>query len=900
MENIYYRGLNTDLELNGPILSFLENPVGVGSTVTGSVTLSGIATVSWASTSPSPIGNIKYQWYEVNVGVLSDGTNITGSATTTLTISNLISPDDSGREFYVEADYVPTDEYDSALKGTGNATNEPFNSGIATITVDPLIEIIAEPSTTESVINQSSTFSINAGLTDSSYGDVNYQWTLNGNEVSDGTVTDIIGTTAFQEGNQSFNYDSDATLNVIDARDITITIAGGAGGGGASGNAGHFGRAGRLPYAPGQTDVSRTLKFEVGRRGNGGSGVNGGSGGTSSYASGGSGGPGGGGGGGGGGGATAVYDETLGRYTIVSAGGGGGGGSNTGGPPNARGGGLGFGRSRDVMSNSTSSPDPGNTGVNRGGGGGGGAQPSNYPASGAGGNASDGNGGASGFDTRTADFAYDGWGVSGNGYVNISYVGKVAVDTTITRNTIVSGSNSSVLTLSTNQVGIQTVSCIVSSPVATNTPGISTTASLVVRENAEEYLLNIEGINGTDTANLSVIDLFNGEYEFTTFTGDPTLGSFNSLYSFYCPDRDIDIEMDLYGGKGSDSGSNTGGEGGFSRIRLTLEQNVEYAIAGLIGSINAPFFYRKASLIACVGGGGKAGPNGNGGTGGGISISGQRGFGIGGGTGGASTSLSTNGVFGSLTSLTAESPDTKAAIPNGGRTLSCTKGVYWKNQGISACGDVGTTQFRISDGTVVTNTANIERGYKDGYNIIQTAGGSSQFPGSGGAGAAGGGGGTNNSGGGGASGYSDGSATLVDTQSGGSSGNARVIIRIADPRLYVPIGSLSHTFNNASNTNTNFQFTGAIIDAVSASPGAPDQSVDRSTNQKHYVITMNSPYSDIVVSDVSIQTAGGGIGNCSLVKQERVPGSTTQWRLWFQKSNGFTTYVRGFTVTGIA
>ena len=38
MENIYYRGLNTDLELNGPILSFLENPVGVGSTVTGSVT----------------------------------------------------------------------------------------------------------------------------------------------------------------------------------------------------------------------------------------------------------------------------------------------------------------------------------------------------------------------------------------------------------------------------------------------------------------------------------------------------------------------------------------------------------------------------------------------------------------------------------------------------------------------------------------------------------------------------------------------------------------------------------------------------------------------------------------------------------------------------------------------
>ena len=63
MENIFYRGLPTDLELNGPVLSFLENPVGVGSTVTGSVTLSGIATVSWATTSPSSIGSIDYQWY---------------------------------------------------------------------------------------------------------------------------------------------------------------------------------------------------------------------------------------------------------------------------------------------------------------------------------------------------------------------------------------------------------------------------------------------------------------------------------------------------------------------------------------------------------------------------------------------------------------------------------------------------------------------------------------------------------------------------------------------------------------------------------------------------------------------------------------------------------------------
>ena len=794
MENIYQRGLPTDLELNGPTLSFIEQPVGVGSTVTGSVTMSGIATVSWTSTTPSSIGVISYQWYEVSVGVLSDDTNISGSATTTVTISNLKSPQDNNREFYLEADYTPTDEYGSILKGTGNATNEPLNSGIATITVEPLIEIISEPSTTETIINQSSTFSINAGLTDSTYGDVAYQWSVNGNEVSDGTVTDIVGSTAFIEGNQSFTYTSDTTLELIDARNITIVVAGGAGGAGVNGpgpqNGGN-GRAGRLPYAPGQTDVNRTLNFQVGRAGNSGSGVNGGSGGTSSYASGGSGGPGGAGGGGGGGGATAVYDETLGRYTIVSAGGGGGGGGNTSGPPNARHGGLGFGRVRAAMSNSTSSPDPGNTGVNRGGGGGGGAQPTNYPGAGGAGNSADGNGGASGFDERTASFAYDGWGIQGNGYASISYTGKTAVDTTVTRNTIVSGSQTNVLSLTADQVGIQTVSCSVVSAEATNSPLISTTANFVVRSTADEYFVKVEGVNNTDTANLTDVDLFNGEYEFTTSTGDPTENAFIREYSFYSPDKDLNVEMDLYGAKGVDVGSRSGGEGGFSRIRFTIERNVEYVLAGLIDSINTPFLYKKATLIACVGQGGEAGSSADGGFGGGIGIAGESGLGSG-GLGGQridTGALPANGIYGSSTSLVAVTPDTNAETRvgqgnGGGRTLPCARGVYWRDQGKSPCEDLGTIKFRNSDGTEVSNTAEIARGYKSGYNIIQTKGGGTGagFPGkaAGGNGATGGGGNTTgNGGGGGGSGYTDGSITVVSTQSGGSEfTNAKAILRI--------------------------------------------------------------------------------------------------------------------------
>tara|TARA_B100002019_G_scaffold290121_1_gene307129 strand:- start:53 stop:2746 length:2694 start_codon:yes stop_codon:yes gene_type:complete len=811
MENIYQRSLPTDLELNGPTLSFTTQPVGIGSTVTGSVTLTGIATVSWATTTPSSFGTISYQWYESDGTALSDDANISGSGTTIVTISNLRSPQDNGRQFYLEADYNATDEYDNVKLGTGNAFNEPKKSDTVGITVEPLIEIISQPTTSEVIANQNATFTIDAGLTDTSYGDVSYQWLLNGNVVSDGTITDTIGSTALVEGNQSFTYTSDTALELIDARNITIVVAGGAGGQGVSGpgvNGGN-GRAGRLPYAPGQTNVNRTLKFQIGRAGNSGSGGDGGKGGASSYAAGGDGAPGTH-GGGGGGGATAVYDETLNRYTIVSAGGGGGGGSGTSGPPNDRHGGLGFGRVRDAMSNDTSSPDPGGNGSNKGGGGGGGAQPTNYPAAGAGGNGADGNGGASGFDTRTAAFAYDGWGIQGNGYASITYTGKTAVDTTVTRNTIISGSTTKTLSLTSDQVGIQTVACSVSSNVATNSPLISNTENFVVRSTAEEYLVNIEGINNTDTANLTRVDLFNGEYEFTTSTGDPTQNAFIREYSFYSPDKDLNVEMDLYGAKGADFGSRSGGEGGFSRIRFTMAKNVEYVLAGLIEVVNAPFLYRKATLIACVGEGGDAGFESAGGFGGGINVAGENGSGVDGGNGGdlvAAGTLPSNGYYGTLTSLTPVNPDTTSNEPQGGgRTIPCARGVYWRDQGKAPCDDLGTIKFRNSDGTEVTNTAEISRGYKSGYNIIQTKGLGETFAnaGDGGTGAMGGKGGRKGYGGGGGSGYTDDSVTVVSTQQGGSEfTTAKVVLRIVTRTIQ----KVTFTQSRTTNENGGFDMT---------------------------------------------------------------------------------------------
>jgi len=84
----------------------------------------------------------------------------------------------------------------------------------------------------------------------------------------------------------------------------------------------------------------------------------------------------------------------------------------------------------------------------------------------------------------------------------------------------------------------------------------------------------------------------------------------------------------------------------------------------------------------------------------------------------------------------------------------------------------------LSDGTEVTNSGIIARGFKDGYVINRTAGGGSTSAGNGGDGATGGnGGGVGKGGGGGGSGYSDGSIEIVKTQLGGCTGNANVIIR---------------------------------------------------------------------------------------------------------------------------
>tara|TARA_Y100001963_G_scaffold108056_1_gene149405 strand:- start:970 stop:3087 length:2118 start_codon:yes stop_codon:yes gene_type:complete len=496
-------------------------------------------------TPPANKGSVDYRWHEVGVGPLSDSANVTGTATTTLTLSNLITPTDNGREFFLQVDYDPQTAVGiGSMKITGNAPNEPFNSGISTVTVTPLVEITTQPVATSTFPNVATDITVVASLTDSSFtDDIQYQWQMDGLDVSDGIIT---------------------KSNVV---------------------------------------------------------------------------------------------------------------------------------------------------------------------------------------------------------------------------TEVSGATTPTLTLTSNNSGISyNVRCVVSSATASNSLIVSD--SVIYTVNVPTNTINIESIKNAGTlATLSSVDLDTGDITINAATSSTAADFF--LYSLYAPNKDVDVEMDLYGGKGDTVGANQGGEGGFSRIRFTMEQNEEYVIAGLIEAIKTPFVYHKASLIACVGGGGNAGTGGSGGDGGGIGVGGAAGLGVDAGREGDSFlagTLPSDGIFGSSYQSPLLYPGDQQRVSGSGdrgRTIKCTKGVYWAQQGIGACTDVSVSgKFRISDGTEITNTASIERGYKAGYNIIQTAGSITTAAGANGGNGLEGGGGAGNGGAGGGSGYTDGSVTVVSTQQGGSTGNAKVIIRL--------------------------------------------------------------------------------------------------------------------------
>lgn len=188
----FFRKIPTTLEINGPILSFVGAAPSSISVCNGGIATftSGIATATFPIQVPANpaenTGFITYRWHEVGIGALSDSTNVTGSGTTVLTLRNLSSPTDNNRQFFIRADYVPS-AY-AIGKSTGNAINEFLDSAIVGVTVYPTISIISQPVSQIVSENNPATFSIIASSTDTTQGDLSYQWTSNGSNLSDSNL----------------------------------------------------------------------------------------------------------------------------------------------------------------------------------------------------------------------------------------------------------------------------------------------------------------------------------------------------------------------------------------------------------------------------------------------------------------------------------------------------------------------------------------------------------------------------------------------------------------------------------------------------------------------------------------------------------------------------------------
>ena len=828
MDNINYRGIPTSLFLNGPKLGIVTDPQSQ-TDVIGVATFTGIATASF----PNPTdgvndGSIAFKWYYDGSQILDTSVDSNSNASivgfnsatgtgSTITINGLTT-DDSNKEVYFTADYIPSAYSQPAgsavtagtARSTGNSFNEPLQSGIGTITVFPIIEITSQP--TDQIVGQTfeAEYSIAAKTTPGD-GPVEYQWQLNGNDLSDGTNTtsiinesatgqititnDTNSTVETIDFSQVSSYDSFAagvTYNLTANADITTKVFATGAGGGSSRGRSVSGGAGGSSEGTFAFVKDQTYKLNVGQ-----AGANAGAGGFSGGGNGG----GGHGIGGGGGGFTGLFSEsiTIGSAVIIAGGGGGGAndpatggsgggtsGGNGGNGPGPRGGGGG-------TQSSGGSGGSGGGGALQGGPGAAGGGGGYY--GGAGGNAFSGccadgaGGGGSGYIGGVTD----GTTTSGGGE-NAAQDGTFRIElisTTKTVTTTIAGSQTDNLTISSDGEGAGVIRCKVSASDVQVSPVFSKSVSYYVV--GIRNVINIEQYNYTDgTAILSENNLSNGglSLSFDTHPGN--------AICLYAAEQDIDVEVDMYGGKGigfdDPGGTNAvensrwssgfeGGEGGYSKIRFTMKKDDEYILTGLFSGVNAPFLYRKGTLIAAVGEGGWGGHYGRGGAGGGINTDGEDGQGRGAGIGGRrylpGNLPSDKGTFGTRTSLEPVIPDDKASGNDGGETIPCARGVYWRDQGKAPCEDLGTIKFRIPDGTEISNTAPISRGYKSGYNIIQTGGSRGGSDGGNGGNGVNGGDAGSSSGGGGGSGYTDGSVTQVFTGHGGSTGPARINIKLS-------------------------------------------------------------------------------------------------------------------------
>lgn len=668
----------TPFDLNGPVLSFTSEPSSKIVCNSGIATFIGIATATFPTqTPPNPavgLGSISYRWYEVGVGALSDSSRVAGSGTTTLVLSNISSPTDNGRQFYLTADYINSGT-------TPNAINDILSTTNALLTVYPTISVATQPTSVTTIINNSGTFNVVAGTTDSTIGEFSYNWKLNGQIISDGSISDTVTESA------------------------TTTTTGTASGYTSPGI--YF----DLTSFSGNVSVTFTTSEESG---------------IFHYIN-----------------IPGIknFPENNGTETFTLSGG------TVYGPCSAPNGGLYIGAETPVGGSATLVVEEGGDDWN-----------------------------------DMILYANQGYFRRLNSAPETTNATTTTTQT-VTRTTTVSGATTPTLTISSNKVGIQTVSCVISHTLACNSPIESNNAelSVVSADSINRSILKYEIVRDDNSVLYSTGEqnIFVSPLNFSSDTSNPSRN-----IVVYAPEKDINVKITLAGSVGGSFGDNIfGGSGGLSIFEYTLKKNTEYVFklnpptnpfGGIGGGGGAAFFYEKGKLLAVCGGGGGASSAGKGGDGGGIGVAGQDGVGRNAGKGGiliTAGTLTQNGL--SVSGI------------NGGRVESCTIGNYYQSQGIPPCSDIGQQQWRNSFGEIVNGTAAITRGYKAGTSYRNNGGNSTSsengaFIGGGGSGAVGGNATQSpGSSGGGGSGYTNGSVSIISTRLGGNpSPNSFAIIEI--------------------------------------------------------------------------------------------------------------------------
>jgi len=226
-----FRSTQTRLDLNGPTIAITENPVdvvtqavgvssfvGVAGTV-GIATFIGVSTATLGTPNAPGVsptqGEFVYQWHTGDGVKVTDGINISGSGTTTLTISNIKSPDDDGKTFYLESSFS-SGTYDTT---TGRGVGKPINGSLKTTTaalkVLPTVTVTSEPPSVTIGQGEVATFTSSAETTDPDLGALSFQWTVDGeNVVDEGRRDALVG-----------NYASGANTTSLEIKKTTVGVS---------------------------------------------------------------------------------------------------------------------------------------------------------------------------------------------------------------------------------------------------------------------------------------------------------------------------------------------------------------------------------------------------------------------------------------------------------------------------------------------------------------------------------------------------------------------------------------------------------------------------------------------------------------------------------------------------